>query len=53
MRKTRKYTDRSTSPNQTCATCQFFRLDQVDICGHCEILAGPVSAEGHCLSWAG
>lgn len=53
MRKTRAYTDTSTVANQECANCQFFHADAQEACGHCEILDGPVSRAGHCVSWAG
>ena len=52
MRKTREYVDVSSIENQHCANCEFFSAADAAGCGHCEILDGPVSEQGHCTSWA-
>jgi len=53
MRKTRAYVDASSSADQNCGNCQFFRAEANSECGHCEILDGPVSRGGYCTAWAG
>jgi hypothetical protein len=35
-----------------CIGCQFFRAEGEEDCGHCQILNGPVSANGHCNAWS-
>lgn len=52
MRKTKKYTDVATTETEQCAGCEFFSAPDASGCGHCEILDGPVSKQGHCTAWA-
>lgn len=52
MRESLDYTDTAGRTNQACNGCSFFKpLKAGDSCGHCEVLQGPVSATGHCVSW--
>lgn len=51
MRESLDYTDTAREASQ-CRGCSFFKpLKPDDSCGHCEVLQGPVSATGHCVSW--
>lgn len=50
MRESLDYTDAGADANAVCRGCSFFNPDQ-DACGYCEVLRGPVSATGHCVSW--
>ena len=52
MRKTRAYVVVSDVAGQQCVDCAFFAAGEIQECGHCEILDGPVNAPGHCSSWA-
>ena len=52
MRKTLAYVDQFSLPESSCSQCQFYRAAETAGCGECELLAGPVSASGHCNSWA-
>jgi hypothetical protein len=52
MRNTLQYSERSTTADQSCTNCQFFRADTGKECGHCEILNGWVSEQAYCTSWA-
>jgi hypothetical protein len=52
MRDSLEYKDAAPDPKQACAGCSFFKADKPgSSCGHCEVLRGPVSAKGHCVSW--
>ncbi len=52
MRKTLSYVDVSASAQRRCDSCQFYSVADAKDCGDCEILAGPVHAQGYCTSWA-
>ena len=52
MRQTLAYVDTFSLPESNCSQCQFYRAGEAEGCGECELLAGPVSAAGHCNSWA-
>lgn len=52
MRESLDYTDASADANAVCRGCSFFKPQNPgDACGYCEVLQGPVSATGHCVSW--
>lgn len=53
LRESLQYTNQTADAGKPCKGCAFFRstADSAQ-CGTCEILKGPVSAEGHCTSWS-
>ena len=52
MRESLEYTDAASDSEQVCKGCSFFKPAKAgDSCAHCEVLASPVSASGHCVSW--
>jgi hypothetical protein len=52
MRESMEYTDVAADPKQACKGCLYFKPAKAgDDCAHCEVLASPVSATGHCVSW--
>ena len=52
MRESLEYTDAASDPKQVCKGCSFFKpANDGDACANCEVLASPVSATGHCVSW--
>jgi uncharacterized paraquat-inducible protein A len=52
MRESLEYTDAAPDPKQVCNGCSFFKPPKANAsCGPCEVLGGPVSATGHCVSW--
>jgi uncharacterized paraquat-inducible protein A len=52
MRESLEYTDTAPEANQACRGCSFFKPAKAgDDCAPCEVLASPVSATGHCVSW--
>ena len=52
MRDSLEYTDAAPDPARTCSGCAYFKPAKAkDACGPCEVLASPVSANGHCDSW--
>jgi hypothetical protein len=52
MRESLEYTDAASDPNQACKGCALFMAAKDKAgCGYCEVLAGPVDAKGHCVSW--
>jgi hypothetical protein len=64
-RMTLAYTDSSTDPKKTCATCQQFVegvpargassppwLEAKEGCGTCKLLKGPIHPNGNCKSFA-
>lgn len=50
LRDSLSYMDPGPDSAQRCGGCDFF--DNSGTCGHCQIMSGPVSATGHCDSWA-
>lgn len=54
MRESLEYTDTAADAKRACNGCAYFmRAKAGDSCGTCEVLGGgPVSAKGHCVSWA-
>lgn len=52
MRDSLEYTDVASDARRACAGCAYFQAEKANApCGHCEVLHGPVSAKGHCVSW--
>jgi hypothetical protein len=52
MRESLEYTDAAADAKQACNGCALFMpAKDTAGCGHCEVLAGPVNAKGHCVSW--
>ncbi|MBB6094010.1 putative paraquat-inducible protein A [Povalibacter uvarum] len=52
MRESLDYADTASNANQACNGCSFFKPTKAgDSCGYCEVLQGPVSSAGHCVSW--
>lgn len=52
MRESLEYTDTAADADQACKDCSFFKPAKTgDSCARCEVLASPVSATGHCVSW--
>lgn len=52
MRDSLEYTDAASDPKQACGGCSYFKAEKTGAsCGNCELLRGPVSAKGHCVSW--
>ena len=47
-----EYVAETPNSEQNCANCQLYVADQYgDACGGCQIIPGPVAAEGWCKSW--
>jgi uncharacterized paraquat-inducible protein A len=52
MRDSLEYTDAAADAKQSCMGCAYFQAQKAGAtCGNCEVLHGPVSAKGHCVSW--
>ena len=52
MRESLEYMDTAADAKQSCSGCSFFKPAKPgDSCGHCDVLTGPVSSKGHCVSW--
>jgi uncharacterized paraquat-inducible protein A len=52
MRESLEYTDAAADAMRSCSGCSFFKSAKPgESCGNCEVLGGPVSAKGHCVSW--
>jgi high potential iron-sulfur protein len=53
MRDSLEYKDTAPDAKQACSGCAFFKAEKKagGACGHCEVMRGPVSATGHCVSW--
>lgn len=52
MRDSLEYTDAAADAKQACGGCSYFQGAKAGAaCGNCEVLHGPVSAKGHCVSW--
>jgi len=52
VRESLEYTDVAADPKQVCKDCAYFKSAKAsDSCAPCEVLATPVSAAGHCVSW--
>lgn len=46
------YVDESSHPDNNCANCRFFKQPTAGAaCGGCEIVKGPIAAEGYCNAW--
>ena len=53
MRETLGYVDESPNPEQLCSNCRFYTQPaEGDVCGGCQLFAGPVAPDGYCNSWA-
>jgi hypothetical protein len=53
LRASLQYRDQSPDPAKTCRGCVYFgRMADTVECGNCQILNGPVYAQGHCTSWS-
>ena len=53
LRASLQYTDQSPDPAKACGGCAYFRrATETAECGNCQILNGPVDAQGHCTSWS-
>ena len=52
MRDSLEYSDAAPDAKQSCSGCSYFQAQKAGAaCGNCEVLHGPVSAQGHCVSW--
>ena len=46
------YVDEAPQADKTCANCRFFKQPTTGAaCGGCEIVKGPIAAEGYCNAW--
>lgn len=53
VRESLGYVAVSPNPNQTCSNCRFYTKPAGgEVCGGCQLFAGPVNAGGYCNSWA-
>ena len=53
MRNTLNYVSESPIPDQLCSNCQFYNEPETgEVCGGCQLFAGPVHPDGYCTSWA-
>jgi hypothetical protein len=53
LRASLQYTDQNPDPTKVCGGCAYFsRAADTAACGNCQILNGPVYAQGHCTSWS-
>ena len=53
MRGALQYIDVTELPDKRCDNCQLYiEPEGTSACGACKILKGPVTAGGHCTSWA-
>jgi hypothetical protein len=48
-RNSLKYVDKSTKPGQNCKNCKLYK--EAPPCGGCEVMKGPIAAEGWCSAW--
>lgn len=52
-REALEYVAESPNPNQVCSNCRFYTQPEgEDVCGGCQLFAGPVNPGGYCTSWA-
>ena len=51
IRKALAYVEDSPHTDKDCANCKFFKAAAGEVCGGCEIIAGPIAAAGYCNSW--
>jgi len=53
MRETLQYVEETPDATKTCVGCQLY-TDPVEGagCGGCQIIKGPIAANGYCVSWA-
>lgn len=53
MRGALQYVEVTDIPDKRCDNCQLYiKPEGTAACGACKILKGPVTAAGHCTSWA-
>ena len=52
VRQSLQYVDQSPIADQVCSNCVQYVAPAEGVCGGCKLLAGPVLAGGHCISWA-
>jgi hypothetical protein len=51
-RQAANYVDESPHADKNCANCRFFKQPAAGAaCGGCEIVKGPIAAEGYCNAW--
>jgi hypothetical protein len=51
-RRAIKYVDDSPQTDKICANCRFFKQPAAGAtCGGCEIVKGPIAADGYCNTW--
>ena len=52
LRASLHYAESSPDPPKTCSACGFFSAPTAPGCGRCQMLNGPVNANGYCDSWS-
>jgi hypothetical protein len=53
LRSSLHYAEPGPDAAHMCHDCAFFSADnKSQTCGHCTIMNGPVSPQGHCDSWS-
>jgi len=52
LRNSLHYTENSPDSQKVCSACGFFAAGTPAGCGQCQMLKGPVNANGRCDSWS-
>ncbi len=52
LRTTLNYVEQSAVAGSNCSNCAQYKEAQYGECGGCNLFAGPVQPNGHCVSWA-
>ncbi len=53
MREGLGYVDTSPMPEKVCTNCAFWEpAPPNELCGGCQLMAGPIHPDGYCNSWA-
>lgn len=51
VRKRLFYSDTSSDPQKTCASCQHYVPAPAGECGGCKLIKGPIHPQGYCKSY--
>ncbi len=51
-RQSQQYSDSSPHQDKHCENCNFFTAGAPGQCGSCQVLKGPINANGYCNLWA-
>lgn len=52
LRGSLHYTESSPDSQKNCSACGFYAAGAPSGCGECQMLKGPVNANGRCDSWS-